>query len=40
MKKKITISTKAGQPTDFATTAHGKIKISSTSKIKNINANK
>ncbi len=32
------ISIKATQPTDLATTAQGKIKISSTSKIKKIRA--
>jgi hypothetical protein len=40
IKKKITISTKAIQPTDLATTAHGKMNINSTSKIKKIRANK
>jgi len=40
MKKKITISTNAIHPTDLATTAQGKMKISSTSKIKKIRANK
>ena len=36
----MTISMKAIHPTLLATTAHGKIKMSSTSKIKNTRANK
>ena len=40
MKKKMTISINAIKPTFFTTTAQGNKKISSTSKIKKISANK
>jgi hypothetical protein len=40
MKKKMTISTNACQPTCLTTTAQGNKKMSSTSKIKKIRANR